>query len=221
MKTETAPNAGKAQPTGSRNTETELKQVVTDIAELAIPKAAKLMPQGIEQQQLLKQRSQLLAKEEQSENLAEQEQYLRCRLGASEWYGIPYCWLDELIYATGLIAVPGTPSFVAGVINYQGELLTVLDLKHFFPVETFSEEEKEERRVAVVQNKQLRVGLLIDAVSGNEIYDRTSLSPALSSDRATNLNYVLGIYKGTVTMLDLDALLSDEELMVNDRPSQG
>ena len=140
-------------------------------------------------------------------------QYLRFRLGPSEWYGIPYDHLEEIIYAGNISRVPCTPAFVAGVVNRRGELLSVLDLQQFF--RTRSVDRDEQARIIVVRSHGLRVGLLVDAVEGNERYDPAALTPPLLSDGVSNIDYVQGIYEGKVTLLDIAALLADPALTVN------
>ena len=220
MKTETMISGNEMLSVNKNSHEVTLKQNPADLMEtldpdyLTTPSAVKLMPTDLDDKSLLRLRSLELAKERKEDNQSEKEQFLCFRLGPSEWYGIPYRWLDELIYATGLVPVPGTPPFIAGVVNHQAGLLTVLDLKHFFRTKTT--ESEGQNWIAVVQVDTMRLGVLMDEVSGNDLYEPASLLPALSSDGAINLSYVLGIYKGTVTMLDFEALLSSGELIIND-----
>lgn len=207
---ESAPPPDGAAPSA---TETEAAQL-PEPGSVAVQYAAALMPQDSATRKVLEERALALAKpagQQQQHEL--RDQYLRFRLGAVERYGIPYHYLEELLYVGNLARVPCTPAFVAGVVNYRGELLTILDPKQFFrmPALAFGDE----ARIIVVKHAGMRAGLLVDAVDGNEEYQDSELSPPLSSEGVSNMEYVLGIHDGCVTLLNLKALLDDPALRVN------
>lgn len=172
-----------------------------------------LMPQDETTCKVLQARAQVIARpvNQQQHNL--RDQYLRFRLGAVELYGIPYLYLEELLYVGNLARVPCTPAFVAGVVNHRGELLTILDIKQFFrmPATVLTDA----ARIIVVRHAGIHAGLLVDAVDGNEEYQNSELSPPLSSEGVSNMEYVLGIHTGNVALLNLKALLEDQALRVN------
>lgn len=163
----------------------------------------------------LQRRAELLASRKIERKDLELQQFLRFRLGPCEWYGIPYQWLDELLLATGVAQVPGTPAFIHGVINYQSELLTVLDLKYFF--HTRSQVADQDARIVLVKSQGLHLGLLVDEVAGNEWYSPADLALPLASADVVNSDYVKGIHHGNVTLLNLDELLRDPGLLINER----
>ena len=177
------------------------------------PHAASLMPQDEASRKVLQERALVLAKPISVSQQQEHDQYLRFRLGTVERYGIPYKYLEELLYVDNLAKVPCTPKFVVGVVNYHGELLTVLDIKQFFrmPEVTLGEE----ARIIVVKHKEMRAGLLVDAVDTNKKYRDAELSPPLNSHGVSNMEYVTGIHAGKVTLLNMEAILKDPALRVS------
>ncbi len=186
-------------------------------ARVTAVRAETLMPREAGFKQILQQRAAVLAGLSEGEDGAEERvQYLRFRLGPMEHYGIPYEFMDTLLYVSDIAVIPGTPACIAGVINYRGVLLTVLDLKQFF--HTQAQEPTEEARIMVVSDGRMRVGLLADAVEGNEEYPPTRLAPPLASDGITDIKYIAGIHAGTVTMLNMEALLGDPSLVVDEGP---
>lgn len=168
------------------------------------------MPRDPAARRVLEERAQMIAKPVSLQQHVSRDQYLCFRLGAVERYGIPYSYLEELLYVGNLARVPCTPAFVAGVVNHRGELLTILDLKQFFHMPGLPADD--EARIIVVKHAGMRMGLLVDAVDGNEEYRDVELSPPLNS--AGMSNYVLGIHEGSVTLLNLPALLDDPALRV-------
>ncbi|MDD4964600.1 MAG: chemotaxis protein CheW [Gallionella sp.] len=174
--------------------------------------AAALMPQDRETCDILAERARTIATPVGQQQYEQRDQYLRFRLGTVELYGIPYQYLEELRYVGNLARVPCTPAFVAGVVNHRGELLTILDLKQFFRMPALAL--AGECRIVVVKHAGTRIGLLVDEVDGNEEYQSDELAPPLGSDGVTNMEYVLGIHAGRVTLLNVAALLNDPALRV-------
>lgn len=188
----------------------------SDLPSAFAPKiaAAQLMPREDGVQDILRSRASVLARlQKSSVQEEERDQYLCFRLGPSELYGIPYAYLEELMYVNNIARVPGTPPAIAGVVNRRGELLSVLDLKQFFRTE--AHEDASQARIIVVQADGAKVGLLVDAVEGNEFYVPARVAAPLSSDGVSNIEYVQGIYEGKVTLLNIRALLADPGLVVN------
>jgi purine-binding chemotaxis protein CheW len=178
--------------------------------------ASSMMPTDEISRRVLRERAQVLATVAVVEDEETVDQFLRFRLGLVERYGIPYTFLQELLHVGNLARVPCTPASIAGVVNHRGELLTVIDLKHFFRIEPIPM--SNETRIVVVQHGTIRTGILVDEVDGNEQYRVSDLAPPLSSEGVSNMEHVLGIHKGNVTMLNIDALLSDPALLVG-KPS--
>lgn len=162
---------------------------------------------------ILKARTQVLAQKTESVAQELTSQFIRFRLGPSEWYGIPYDYLEKIIYVTNLAHVPCAPAFVAGVVNRHGELLPVLDLQQFF--RTQYADRDEQARIIVASSHGMKVGLLVNAVEGNEKYDAAALAAPIVSDGVSNIDHVQGIHQGQVTMLNIAALLADPVLIVN------
>lgn len=178
-----------------------------------IQSAAALLPRDAATRRILEDRALIIAAQADEQRHEQFSQYLRFRLGAVERYGIPYQYLEELLYVGHLARVPCTPAFVAGVVNHRGELLTILDLKHFFRMPAV--EMSDEARIIVVRHGGIRAGLLVDGVDGNEEYQISELSPPLSSEGVSNMEHVSGIHAGSVTLLNMAAFLGDPALRVD------
>jgi purine-binding chemotaxis protein CheW len=142
-----------------------------------------LMPQSDDDQRVLQARAQLLARKPAQQQEEARSQFVCFRLGASERYGVAYDYLEEIMNTMDITPVPCTPPVIAGVTNYRGELLTLLDLKQFF--RTGQGEGDGEKPVIVVKAGAVRAGLIVDAVEGNEEYAPAHLAPPLSSAGAT------------------------------------
>lgn len=141
-------------------------------------------------------------------------QYVRFRLGANERYGIPYRYLDEILPIPDITTVPCTPKYIRGVANYRGDLLTLIDLTELFRVTPSAS--TADAMLLVVKANGSRAGFIVDDIEGNDEFTANSLAARLPSAGVSNMDYVLGIHAGSITLLNLDILLADPALMVNE-----
>lgn len=173
-----------------------------------------LMPKTSAARKVLRQRAQLLARQNKQTRQDTLEHFVCFRLGPSERYGIAYAYLEEIAHCLAITRVPCTPPAIAGVANYRGELLTVLDLKHLFRTEEGGRNDV--AQVIVTRSGGMRVGLIVDEVEGNDTFVAASLAPPLPSAGVSNLDYVQGIHQGRVAILNIAALLADLALCVDE-----
>ena len=172
------------------------------------------MPTNPEMQHILQERARLLARRIADKAKIAREPFVCVRLGPTERYGIAYKYLEHITYLTDISRIPCTPPAVAGVINYRGELLTILDLKKFFRTEVDGQAHK--KGVVVVRLGRMRVGFLIDEIEGSDAYVVSELELPMHTGGVSNLDYVQGIHQGNITILNIEAILQDPMLRVED-----
>lgn len=139
--------------------------------------------------------------------------YIAFRLGEKEIYGVPYRFVEEVMTVTKITKVPCTPPFIQGVINRRGDMLTVLDLRRLFHIETLGISPQQD--ILIIRVDNVTIGISVDELLGNTEYIEEKLSKPMPSGAGVDTNYVLGIDQGHITMLNFEAILSDETLQVN------
>jgi purine-binding chemotaxis protein CheW len=110
--------------------------------------------------------------------------------------------------------VPGTPSFVLGVMNHRGRILPVLDVRGLF--ELAGRGVPEGSRVLAVEAGGMTFGVFAEAVIGTVTVGAHELAPPpviLPADRQAFLRGVTG---EMVAVLDLEVLARDPRITVND-----
>jgi len=129
------------------------------------------------------------------------------RLGTCR-YAVPLSAVTEVGRPPALTRVPGLPGFVAGVANWRGRVLAVLDLRGLLSAGPAVPDRRS--RLVVVQVDAVRVGLLVDAVTGGVSYDAQALEPRLPhlpSGGGTLLAGQVTDEDGPYGVLDLPAVL--------------
>lgn len=99
------------------------------------------------------------------------------RLGGSR-YALPMASIAEVGRPPGLTRVPGLPAWVAGVANWRGRVLAVLDLRALLGEPTGGLDRR--GRLVVVAHDGVRVGLLVESVSGATVVDSETVEPVLA-----------------------------------------
>ena len=181
----------------------------------AADNAFERMPRAIDERAVLLERLRLLGAADGEAQTAQGEPAVLFRLGAEEHYAVAYRHAVEIVQRTAVAPVPCTPPHIAGVMNLRGELVSVLDLKQM--LSAVPAEYDATAPILVVALGEVTVGLRIDEVLGQLLIDAAGLEPPLPSEGVRNLGWVAGVHGGTVTVLDVAALLSGGDLVVDER----
>lgn len=136
-------------------------------------------------------------------------QWVTFRLG-DETYGIDVLQVQEVLRVSEISPVPGALSFVIGIINLRGNVVTVLDGRHRFGLPP--KDPDEASRIIVVDAFDKVVGLLVDSVSEVAYVPAAEVEslPAVGTD--DNAKFVSGVYNregGLLILVDLAKLLDD------------
>lgn len=81
----------------------------------------------------------------------------------NETYGVNVMQVQEVLRYTEIAPVPGAPSYVLGIINLRGNVVTVIDTRQRFALAPA--EVDEHTRIIVIEVDNQVVGILVDSVS--------------------------------------------------------
>ena len=131
---------------------------------------------------------------------------------ANETYGIGTEFAKEVQPLRDVTPVPCTPDFCVGVINIRGSIYPVIDIRGFFGVA--KKEITDSTKVILVEAGGLEVGILADDVSGAASVPIAEIKPPLAAQSASKEEYILGVTKKMLIILNLEALLRDDRIIV-------
>lgn len=171
--------------------------------------ARRANPTADEKKAILKKRANVLAgfqneNEGQKKNIEIVEFLL-----ADGRYGIEISYVRETHPLKEITALPGTPSFVLGLINVRGQILSVIDIKKLFalPDKSLTDLSK----IIILHSDSMEFGILSDAMVGTRSVTieetQISLPPAVEE-------YLEGVTKEGIVILDAEKILSDGKLIV-------
>lgn len=131
---------------------------------------------------------------------------------AHERFALETTWVREVVPLRDLTPLPGTPAFVAGLINVRGHIMSVVDLKAFFELPTRGLPDL--NRVVVVGNERIEFGLLVDSLVGMASVCLDDLQPALPTHTGVRAEYLRGLTPQRLAVLDGARILGDPGIVV-------
>jgi len=116
---------------------------------------------------------------------------------------LPRCVLGAIVF---IVAIR--------LVNVRGQILSVIDIKKFFdlPEKGLSDLNK----IIIIHAHHMELGILADAILGVRSLALEELQPALPTLTGIRAEYLKGITKQPLVVLDVEKILSDEKILVND-----
>lgn len=132
---------------------------------------------------------------------------------ANETYGVSVTQVKEVLRISEIAPVPGAPDYVLGIINLRGNVVTVIDTRKRFGLESIEPEDAS--RVVIIEVDRQVVGILVDSVA--EVVDlRASAieqAPNVGSDETSKyIQGVTSLNSELLILVDLNKFLTEGEL---------
>jgi len=162
---------------------------------------------------ILRERALKLAREPEPEESAPRLELVEFLL-SGERYAIESGFIREVYPLKELTPLPCTPPFVLGIVNIRGKILSVLDLRRFF--ELSDQGLSDLNKVLVLHQGGMEFGLLADAIVGVRTLKVRELKPTLPTLTEIRGEYLKGVTKERLVVLDAGKLLGDRRLVVHD-----
>ena len=109
------------------------------------------------------------------------------------------------------VAVPGSPPFVAGIINVRGEVMVVLDTRIIMDLPPF--EMSDASRIICLELPEGNFGLLVDSVSEMIDFEDSQLDQGAQPTSTSNSTVMIkGTYKdekGLKIAIDVDTFVAN------------
>lgn len=138
-------------------------------------------------------------------------QWVTFRL-AGETYGVNVMQVQEVLRYTEIAPVPGAPSYVIGIINLRGNVVTVIDTRERFALPPG--DITDNTRIVIIEADSHVVGILVDSVA-EVVYLRLSeIETAPNVGNEESAKFIQGVcHKNNelLILIELDKLLTDDE----------
>ena len=171
-------------------------------------------PTSIEKKKILKARAKILSREPEIDKAVETYLEVVVFIIAYETYAVETSFVREIFPLKEFTPLPCTPSFVFGIINVRGQILSVIDIKKLFdlPDKGLGELNK----VIILQKDDMEFGILADRILGTRSVPLEDIQPSLPTLKDIRVEYLKGITGDRVVILDVIKIMSDKKIIVHE-----
>lgn len=129
-----------------------------------------------------------------------------------EIYGINVMRVQEVLRLTEIAPVPGAPSYVLGIINLRGNVVTVIDTRARFGLPP--QEATDSSRIIIIEVGGHVIGMLVDSVAEVVYLHQSEIdtAPNVSDDSSRFIQGVCNRDKYLLILVDVNKLLDQEEM---------
>lgn len=168
-------------------------------------------PGAARRAEILKARARALAREPLQDQRLEHTIEVVEFVLAYERYALDSSFVREVQPLKDLTALPGTPAFVAGIINVRGQIVSVVDMKRFFdlPDKGLSDLHK----VIILDDGLMSFGLLVDAVIAVHRLPLDRIQPAPAALTGIRAEYLQGVTAQHTVILNAARILADPAMI--------
>ncbi len=129
-----------------------------------------------------------------------------------ETYGINVMQVQEVLRYTEIAPVPGAPAYVLGIINLRGNVVTVIDTRHRFGLQTT--DVTDQTRIVIIEADSHVVGILVDAVAEVVYLRQSEIETAPNVGNEESAKFIQGVCNKNdqlLILVELDKLLTEEQ----------
>lgn len=154
-------------------------------------------------------------------SIINKQTYLSFRL-MNELFAVSVYKVLEVLEKQAITTIPKAPDFLAGVINFRGEVLPVIDIRKKF---NMTDREEDEKYVIIVLdlciNGNFQVGAMVDGVNDVVEFSNDQLKDVPKLGYSYNSEFINGMYHsndGFVMILDFEKIVSEEDIKITEEP---
>lgn len=133
------------------------------------------------------------------------------RLGSEE-FGVNISQVREIIRVGEITRIPGSPSFVDGVINLRGQVTTVINLRSRLGLD--GKKDDQNARIMIIEVDKNIIGVIVDSVAEVKYLSQENIEP-LPDSLSTSISseYIQGVGKLSgrlLILVNLKQLIHDD-----------
>ncbi|TWC21779.1 CheW protein [Pseudomonas sp. SJZ085] len=130
----------------------------------------------------------------------------------NETYGINVMRVQEVLRYTEIAPVPGAPNYVLGIINLRGNVVTVIDTRQRFGLN--STEVNDNTRIVIIEADKQVVGILVDSVAEVVYLRQSEIETAPNVGNEESAKFIQGVCNKNnelLILVELEKMMSEEE----------
>lgn len=133
-----------------------------------------------------------------------------------EKYAFDIRYINEVFRFKKVTPLPCTPSFVIGIMNFRGKILSVIDIRNFIGFTNDTKGFNEVRQVIIVKINDFEFGISVDNILGYYSISAEEIQKTVLTITNERKEFFIGIAKNSTIVLDIENIILSEKIIVND-----
>lgn len=133
-----------------------------------------------------------------------------------EKYAVEALYVNEVYSVKKVIALPCTPTFIIGIMNFRGKIISVIDIRNFLGFSAKKIDGDRVRRVIVIKMEELEVGVAVDSILGCNRIPLAEIQKSLLTITNLKVDYFKGVTREMSIVLNIKNIIEDEKIIVNE-----
>jgi purine-binding chemotaxis protein CheW len=133
---------------------------------------------------------------------------------AGENYAIESFFIKETLALVELTPLFCTPSFVLGLTNVRGRIVSIVDMRRFFDHPSGGLSDL--NRLIIVSDGSMEFGVLADSIVGMKSLPLRELQEPLATLTGIRDEFLHGVTGERLALLDMGKILADKRLIVHE-----
>lgn len=128
----------------------------------------------------------------------------------NESYGINVMQVQEVLRYTEIAPVPGAPSYVLGIINLRGNVVTVIDTRQRFGLDPAPVSDN--TRIVIIEADKQVVGILVDSVAEVVYLKQSEIETAPNVGNEESAKFIQGVCNKNgelLILVELDKMMTE------------
>lgn len=129
-----------------------------------------------------------------------------------EYYAIDILEVERILRFKNATEMPEAPHFVEGIVNYEDDILPIINLSKKFKLPV--KEKGEKSKIIVIKKDENKFGVVVDNVFGVTAVHSEAFQEAPTVTTSILNKYIKGLFRikeNIVILLEITKLLSTEE----------
>lgn len=135
---------------------------------------------------------------------------------STQRYAVEIIYVNEVYSIKNVTMLPCTPSFIVGIMNFRGKIISVIDIRNFMGFTIKKIDADNVKKVIVVNIDEIEVGIAIDDILGCRDINLSEIQKNVLTITNSNTEYFKGVTKERSIVLDIKNIMMNEKIIVNE-----
>lgn len=173
-----------------------------------------LLPDDKKSDAILSMRAHMIAmKPEIFEDNVQQNSCICVRFGSDDIFAIPYHYAVEICRDQIITPVVHSPTFISGITNWRGKLITVINLAKLFGTNTQYNPTRSD--TLIISNNEMIVALSVSHITESKEYNDSEMATSLPMKGTMKQEFITGIIEGVISVLNMQFVIEEIQAEIN------